>query len=200
MRWNAVAAPAYIDGPTDGARFSPAREQTLARGNGMIAAGSAKLTGAGMVSFHYPVSWFETPAIVKCRASPAFPRGFAYLPVLKYDSGIFNGELAMVATTIGASVNTYAPQGIDGDILKVLGPSDNWLFRITGFDLLAHYVAYTPCCKNDATHACLSEACTTRLRSIDRILRLSFHLTKSCGRSARLELGFLGRSGQQRNV
>ena len=109
-------------------------------------------------------------------------------------------QVAPVSTTIGSSVNTYAPQGIDGDILKVLWPIDNWLFRNTGFDVLAHHVAYTLCCKDDATRACLSEACDTRLRSIDRILRLVFHLNKSCGRNERLEHGFLGRSGQQRNV
>ena len=42
---------------------------------------------------------------------------FAYLPGRKYDTGMFKGKLAMVATTTGTSAETYAPDGIDGDIL-----------------------------------------------------------------------------------
>ncbi len=67
------------------------------------------------------------PAILKGWADRVFARGFAYLPGRKYDTGMFKGKRALLAATTGTSADTYAPDGIDGDILVVFWPIHNGL-------------------------------------------------------------------------
>ena len=204
MGWNAVAGPADIDGPTDPARFSLAREQTLAMENGTIAADiaaeQAKLARADLVILQFPVWWFGMPAILKGWADRVFARGFAYLPGRKYDTGMFRGKLALVATTTGTSADTYAPDGIDGDILTVLWPIHNGLLRYTGFDVLPPVVAYMPGREDDATRARQLDANRARRLSIGQTPHLFFHPAEDYGPNERLKPGVLARSGQQRNV
>ncbi len=204
MGWNAVAGPADIDGPTDPARFSLAREQTLAMENGTIAADiaaeQAKLARADLVILQFPVWWFGMPAILKGWADRVFARGFAYLPGRKYDTGMFRGKLVMVATTTGTSADTYAPDGIDGDMLTVLWPIHNGLLRYTGCDVLPPYVAYMPGREDDAARARQLAAYRLRLQDIDQTPRLFFHSAEDYGPNERLKPGVLARSGQQRNV
>ena len=204
MGWNAVAGPTDINGPTDPARFSLAREQTVAMENGTIAADIAaeqdKLARADMVIFQFPVWWFGMPAIMKGWADRVFARGFAYLPGRKYDTGMFKGKLAMVAATTGTSADTYASDGIDGDILTVLWPIHNGLLKYTGFDVLPTYVAYMPGREDDAARARQLAAYKARLQSIEQTPRLFFHPAEDYGANERLKPGVLARSGQQRNV
>lgn len=205
MGWNAVAGPADIDGPqSDTSRFSLAREQTVAMENGTIAADiraeQDKLSRADMVIFQFPVWWFGMPAILKGWADRVFARGFAYLPGRKYDTGMFKGKLAMLAATTGTSADTYAPDGIDGDILTVFWPIHNGLLRYTGFDVLPPCVAYMPAREDDATRARQLAAYKARLENIDQTPRLFFHPAEDYGPNERLRPGVLARSGQQRNV
>ncbi|WP_333814189.1 NAD(P)H-dependent oxidoreductase [Tabrizicola sp.] len=203
MGWNAVAGPADTPG-TDAPRFSLAREQTLAMEQGRIAADIAaeqeKLIRADMLILQFPIWWFGMPAILKGWADRVLARGFAYLPGRKYDTGMFKGKLAMVATTTGTSADTYAPDGIDGDILTVLWPVHNGLLRYTGFDVLPPHVAYMPGREDDATRARQLQAYRTRLQTIDQTPRLFFHPAGDYGPNERLKPGVLARSGQQRNV
>ena len=124
------------------------REQTKAFAAGTLApdilAEQAKLERADLVVLQFPVWWFGMPAIMKGWADRVFARGFAYLPGRKYDTGMFKGKTAMVAATTGTSADTYAPDGVDGDILTVLWPIHNGLLRYSGFDVLPPYVAYRP--------------------------------------------------------
>lgn len=205
MGWNPVAGPADITGPhSDPARFSLAREQTIAMESGTIAADIAaeqeKLRRANFVIFQFPVWWFGMPAILKGWADRVFARGFAYLPGRKYDTGMFRGKLAMVAATTGTSADTYAPDGIDGDILTVLWPIHNGLLRYTGFDVLPPYMAYMPGREDDATRQRQLEGLQQRLQTIDQTPRLFFHPADDYGPNERLKPGVLARSGQQRNV
>lgn len=205
MGWNAVAGPADIQGPrAETTRFSLAREQTVAMERGTIAADiaaeQAKLARAYMVILQFPVWWFGMPAILKGWADRVFARGFAYLPGRKYDTGMFRGKLAMVAATTGTSADTYAPDGIDGDILTVFWPIHNGLLRYTGFDVLPPYVAFMPGREDDESRARQLEAFKTRLQTIDQTPRLFFHPAEDYGPNERLKPGVLARSGQQRNV
>lgn len=205
MGWNAVAGPADIDGPlSESDRFSLAREQTVAVEAGTMAAEikaeQDKVVRADMVIFQFPVWWFGMPAILKGWADRVFARGFAYLPGRKYDTGMFKGKRAMLAATTGTSADTYAPDGIDGDILTVFWPIHNGLLRYTGFDVLPPYVAYMPGREDDATRARQLAAYKTRLESIDQTPHLFFHPAEDYGPNERLKPGILARSGQQRNV
>lgn len=205
MGWIAIAGPADIDGPhSDPLRFSLAREQTVAMESGTIAADiateQAKLIRAELVIFQFPIWWFGMPAILKGWADRVFARGFAYLPGRKYDTGMFKGKLAMLAITTGTSADTYAPDGIDGDILTVLWPIHNGLLKYTGFDVLQPYVAYMPGREDDATRTLQLDAYRGRLETISATPRLFFHPAEDYGPNERLKPGILARSGQQRNV
>jgi NAD(P)H dehydrogenase (quinone) len=205
MSFNPVAGEGDMTGTrskTD--TFSLAREQTVAFENGTLAADitaeQAKIIRANMLIFQFPIWWFGMPAILKGWADRVLTRGFAYMPGRKYDTGMFNGKQAMVAATTGTSADTYAPDGIDGDILSVLWPVHNGLLRYTGFDVLPPYVAYMPGRLDAAGRAAQLEAYRVRLETIEQTPRLFFHPAQDYGTDERLKPGVLARSGVQRNV
>jgi NAD(P)H dehydrogenase (quinone) len=205
MRWNPVTGASDFEGKrADQTRLSIAREQTHAMEMGTIAkdiaAEQAKLSKADMVILQFPVWWFSMPAIMKGWADRVFARGYAYLPGRKYDTGMFNGKLAMVACTTGTSADTYAPDGIDGDILSVLWPIHNGLLRYSGFNVVTPYVAYMPGREDDATRARQLEAYRKHLETLETVPRLFFHSAEDYGPNERLKPGVTARSGVQRNV
>ena len=205
MGFDPVAGRGDMTGELDNPDFfSLATEQTAAYRTGRtapdIAAEMARLERADLVIFQFPVWWFGMPAILKGWTDRVFARGFAYLPGRKYDTGMFRGKLAMVAATTGTSADTYAPDGIDGDILTVLWPIHNGLLRYSGFDVLPPFVAYMPGrLDEEGRKACL-EAYRKRLGEIDTTPRLFFHPKEDYGPNERLKPGVLARSGVQRNV
>ncbi|SDN88581.1 NAD(P)H-dependent oxidoreductase [Ensifer sp. YR511] len=205
MGWNPVTGEGDFTGErSDPTRLSIAREQTYAIETGTIApdiaAEQAKLADADLVIFQFPVWWFGMPAILKGWADRVFARGFAYLAGRKYDTGMFKGKLAMVAATTGTSADTYAPDGIDGDILTVLWPIHNGLFRYSGFDVLPPYVAFMPGREDEAGRKRQLDGYRQHLENLETAPRLFFHAAEDYGPNERLKPGVLARSGQQRNV
>jgi NAD(P)H dehydrogenase (quinone) len=205
MNFGAVAGPAdFVGERSDPTRLSIAREQTRAMETGTIAgdiaAEQGKLARADMLILQSPIWWFDMPAILKGWADRAFARGFAYLPGRKYDSGMFKGKRAVVSATTGTSADTYAPDGIDGDILTVLWPIHNGLLRYTGFDVLTPFVAYMPGRLDHAGRTAQLTSYRERLLTIEQAPVLSFHPAEDYGPNGRLKPGVLARSGVQRNV
>ncbi len=205
MKFNAVAGEGDFTGERGKTEsFSLAREQTAAVENGTLApaimAEQDKIRRADLVILQFPIWWFGMPAIIKGWADRVFARGFAYLPGRKYDTGMFHGKTAMIAATTGTSADTYAPDGIDGDILSVLWPIHNGLLRYSGFGVLPPYAAYMPAKLDAAARAAQLEAYRQRLLSMETTPRLFFHPAEDYGPSERLKPGVLARSGVQRNV
>lgn len=202
--FNPVAGPHDMTGtPADPEYFQLQREQTAACETGSmasdIAAEMEKLRAADLLILQFPIWWFGMPAILKGWADRVFARGFAYLPGRKYDTGMFRGKLAMVAATTGTSADTYAPDGIDGDILTVLWPIHNGLLRYAGFDVLQPFIAYMPGrVGEDGRQACL-DAWGQRLGALDSTPRLYFHPASDYGPDERLKPGVTAKSGVQRN-
>lgn len=147
-----------------------------------------------------PTWWFGMPAILKGWADRVFARGFAYLSGRKYDTGMFKGKLAMIAATTGTSADTYAPDGIDGDILTVLWPIHNGLLRYSGFDVLQPFVVHMPGRAGEDGRKAYREAYRKRLGQLDTVSHLFFHSAEDYGPYERLKPGVLARSGVQRNV
>ncbi|WP_027167556.1 NAD(P)H-dependent oxidoreductase [Mesorhizobium sp. WSM3224] len=205
MGFNPVAGPDDITGErNDPDFFSLPREQTAAYDAGVLSADISveieKLKRADFVLFQFPVWWFGMPAMLKGWADRVFARGFAYLPGRKYDTGMFKGKLAMVSATTGTSADTYAPDGIDGDILTLLWPIHNGLLRYSGFDVLPPFVAHMPGRVGDDGRKSYLETYRKRLEDIDGTPRLFFHPGEDYGKNERLKPGVLARSGVQRNV
>ncbi|KQW72411.1 NAD(P)H-dependent oxidoreductase [Ensifer sp. Root127] len=205
MGFNPVAGPDDFVGEASNPEFfSLATEQTKACEDGTIAPDIAaemeKLKRADLVIFQFPVWWFGLPAILKGWADRVFARGFAYMPGKKYDTGMFNGKRAMVVTTTGTSADTYAPDGIDGDILTVLWPVHNGLLRYSGFEVLKPFVAYMPGRVGADGRKTYLDSYKKRLGELEATPRLFFHPREDYGTDERLKPGVLARSGVQRNV
>ena len=205
MRFNPVVGPEdFSNERADPEFFSVQKEQTKAYETGTltydIVAEMDKLERADLVIFQFPIWWFGMPAILKGWADRIFARGFAYLPGRKYETGMFRGKIAMVAATTGTSADTYAPDGIDGDVLAVLWPIHNGLLRYSGFDVLTPFVAYVPGRVGEAGREGYLEAYRKRLLELDKTPRLFFHPAEDYGPNERLKPGVLARSGVQRNV
>ncbi len=205
MGFKAVVGAGDFTGERADADFlSIATEQTKAYETGTLApdivAEQDKLRRADLVIFQFPVWWFGMPAILKGWADRVFARGFAYVGGRKYDTGMFRGKTAMVAATTGTSADTYAPDGIDGDILAVLWPLHNGLLRYAGFDVLPPFIAYMPGRVGPGGRQAYLEAYRKRLVELDRTPKLFFHPAEDYGTDERLKPGVLARSVVQRNV
>ncbi|MGD0722372.1 MAG: NAD(P)H-dependent oxidoreductase [Roseiarcus sp.] len=200
-----------VVGPDDflGERVDPQTlripaEQTRAFETGTLApdilAEQDKLRRADLVILQFPLWWFGMPAILKGWADRVVARGFACAAGRKYDAGLLRDKTAMVAVTTGTSADAYAPDGVDGDILNVLWPIHNGLFRYPCFDVFEPFVACMPGRLGlEARAACL-EACRDRLRNLARARKLFFHPAADYGANERLKPGVAARSGVQRNV
>lgn len=205
MRFEAVLGPRdFLGERADPDFLSIPKEQTRAYETGTlaedIAAEQEKIRRADLLILQFPVWWFGMPAIMKGWADRVFARGFAYIAGRKYDTGLLRGRTAMIAATTGTSADTYAPDGIDGDILGVLWPIHNGLLRYCGFDVLAPFIAYMPGRLEQAAREGCLEDYRNRLLRIGELPRLFFHPAEDYGPNERLRPGVAARSGVQRNV
>ncbi len=205
MRFKAVAGPEDFTGPRQNPdRFDLAAEQTRACAEGSLSADiraeQEKVARADLIIFQFPVWWFGMPAILKGWADRVFARGFAYIAGRKYDTGFFTGKLALVSVTTGTSADTYAPDGIDGDLNDILWPIHNGLFRYTGCDVLPPFAAFMPGRVSDEQRQAYLDAWADRLTTIETTPRLFFHPREDYGPDERLKPGVVARSGFQRNV
>jgi NAD(P)H dehydrogenase (quinone) len=205
MQFNAIVGVDDFKGERANADFlSIATEQNKAYETGTLAtdivAEQEKFQRADLVIFQFPVWWFGMPAIMNGWADRVFVRGFAYIPGRKYDTGMFHGKIVIVAATTGTSADTYAPDGIDGDILTVLWPLHSGLLRYSGFDVLPPFVAYMPGRVGQTGREAYLEAYGKRLLDPDKTPRLFFHSAEDYGPNERLKPGVLARSGVQHNV
>ena len=205
MRFNPVVGPAdFLGERADPDFLSVATEQTKASQTGTLApdvvAEQEKLKRADLLILQFPVWWFAVPAIMKGWTDRVFARGFAYIAGRKYDTGMFRGKTAMVAATTGTSADTYAPDGIDGDILSVLWPVHNGLLRYSGFDVIEPFVAYMPGRVGPDGREVYLQAYRNRLLDLEGVAKLFFHPAEDYGPNERLRPGVVARSGVQRNV
>ena len=106
----------------------------------------------------------------------------------------------MIAATTGTSADTYAPDGVDGDLLTVLWPFHNGLLRYSGFGVLPPFVAYMPGRVGPSGREAYLEAYYKRLLALETTPKLFFHPAADYGPNERLKPGVLARSGVQRNT
>ena len=205
MKFNAVVGADDFQGERRDPDFlSIPAEQTRAYKTGTLApdivAEQKKVECADLIILQFPVWWFGMPAILKGWVDRVFARGFAYVAGRKYDTGMLRGKTAMVAATTGTSADTYAPDGIDGDIHTVLWPVHNGLLRYCGLDVIEPFVAYMPGRVGAEMRKSYLDDYKARLLKIENAPRLFFHPAEDYGPNERLKPGVIARSGVQRNV
>src|ERR1700722_13460622 len=201
MRFKAVVGADDFHGERADPEFlSIAAEQTRACETGTFAsdivAEQKKLARAEILILQFPIWWFGMPAILKGWADRVLARGFAYVA----GRSMLRGKTAMIAATTGTSADTYAPDGIDGDIHTVLWPVHNGLLRYCGFDVIEPFVAHMPGHVGPEVRQRYLDDYRTRLFDIAHAPRLFFHPAQDYGRNERLRPGVIARSGVQRNV
>jgi len=187
----------------DDATLNIAHEQTMAFDAGLLAQDIAteqrKLQMADILILQFPMWWFGMPAIMKGWVDRVLTCGFAYQSGRKYDTGMFYKKRGLVAVTTGTAADTYAPNGIDGDIMSVLWPIHNGILHYTGFDVLSPFVAYEPARRTPAERASLLDSYAERIKRLEEEQPLFFHPASDYGPDERLKPGVQARTVAQRN-
>ena len=93
------------------------------------------LLACDLLVVHFPLWWFGMPAILKGWIDRVFVYGRMYRSVQRYDQGVCAGKQVMVCVTTGASEDSCAYNGREGDTQLHLWPL-LFPFRYLGFEVL----------------------------------------------------------------
>jgi NAD(P)H dehydrogenase (quinone) len=152
---------------------------------------------ADLMILQFPLWWFSPPAIIKGWFERVFTRGWGYAPGHKFDRGHKVGKLAMLSLTTGTPAATYAPDGLDGDMLRLLWPVHNGFLRYLGLAVITPFLAYAPRGLDDQGRDEIFNAYDEHLASFDLLPRLFFHSLDEYGADMRLRPEVTPRSGFQ---
>lgn len=94
--------------------------------------------------FQFPLWWFGAPAILKGWVDRVFAYGSVYGHGRWYDRGTQAGKRAMCSVTIGGASTAYEPDGLHGDLDRILYPIHHGVFAFTGFTALTPHVIHGP--------------------------------------------------------
>ena len=93
-----------------------------------------RLLGCELLVVHFPLWWFGMPAILKGWMDRVFVYGRMYRSTMRYDAGICAGKRMIACVTTGASEDSCAYNGKEGDTRLHLWPI-LYPFRYLGFDV-----------------------------------------------------------------
>ncbi len=94
-----------------------------------------RLLQCDLLVVHFPLWWFGAPAILKGWMDRVFVYGRVYRSAMRYDAGICAGKKMIACVTTGASADSCAYNGREGDTRLHLWPI-LFPFRYLGFDVL----------------------------------------------------------------
>ena len=94
-----------------------------------------RLLECDLLVVHFPLWWFGMPAILKGWMDRVFVYGRMYRSVMRYDQGICAGKKVIACVTTGASEDSCAFNGREGDTHMHLWPI-LFPFRYLGFEVL----------------------------------------------------------------
>ncbi len=124
---------------SDTERFHAQTEQRFNADNNTtpadVAAERDKLLQSDLLVVHFPLWWFGMPAMLKGWIDRVFVYGSVYKSQMRYDAGICRGKKMLACITTGASADSCAFNGREGDT-KLLGWPLVFPFRYIGFDVL----------------------------------------------------------------
>lgn len=106
-----------------------------------VSAEIAKLRKADRIVFHFPLWWFQPPAILKGWFDRVFVHGALHSTDERFDHGQFRGKKALFCVTTGSSEAESAFNGKEGDIQMLLWPAA-YALRYLGFSVLVPEVVH----------------------------------------------------------
>jgi NAD(P)H dehydrogenase (quinone) len=141
----------------DAGRFHYQTEQANAASNDTfcdeIAREQARVTMADVLVLVFPLWWGAPPAILKGWFERVLAYGFAYVDGARFDTGLFRGRRALLAVTTGGTTARFAPDGVYGEIDRVLWPVQRLTLQYMGYTTEEPFVAYAAPRVGDAERA-----------------------------------------------
>src|SRR3954447_19713381 len=132
----------------DPAQFHYQSEQAYASEHGGFAAEigreQEKVRRADLLILQFPLWWGGPPAILKGWFERVLAYGFAYVDGRRFDTGLFKGRRALFSVTTGGTPERFSPEGVYGEIGKVLYPVERLLLQYMGYEVLPPFVSYAP--------------------------------------------------------
>lgn len=188
--FHAVAGPGDVTDRIETARFELGAEQENAAQTGCFAPEIRRemdrLLAADLLILQFPMWWFSIPAILKGWIDRVFAFGVTYDFGRTWDRGVMRGKRAMLTFSTGAPPQTFAPDGRNGDLERVLWPLHAGVLGLCGFDVLPPFVAWAPAWVDADARAAMLRSYALRLRGIDNDEPLFFHKLADYGDDSRL--------------
>lgn len=94
-----------------------------------------RILGCDVLIVHFPLWWFGPPAMLKGWMDRVFAYGRMYGSTMRYDAGLCVGKKMIACVTTGASADSCAYNGREGDTYMHLWPV-LFPFHYLGFDVL----------------------------------------------------------------
>lgn len=138
------AAAHYTD-RSDHSRFHAQTEQRFNADRGTTPPDVQRevdaLLACDLLVVHFPLWWFGPPAILKGWMDRTFVYGTLYRSQLRYDTGVCAGKQMIACVTTGASADSCAHDGREGDTRMHLWPF-LFAYRYLGFEVLSPEVLH----------------------------------------------------------
>ncbi len=130
----------------DPKRFHYQSEQALAARNGAfapeIAREQARVAAADLLILQFPLWWGGPPAILKGWFERVLAYGSAYVDGRRFDTGVFKGRRALLSVTTGGTTARFGPDGVYGEVEKVLWSTQRLTLQYMGYTVETPFVAY----------------------------------------------------------
>lgn len=101
----------------------------------------ARLEGADLIVFQFPIWWHSVPAMLKGWFDRIFVSGGLYSSKMRYDQGYFRGKRALCSVTSGAPEPSFVEGGRGGSLDQILW-STNYSLHYMGFSVLRPHASF----------------------------------------------------------
>lgn len=150
-----------------------------------------------LLVLQFPIWWFSAPAILKGWFERVLVKGVAYGGGRKHGKGVFKGRHGLISCTTGTPAETYAPDGIEGDIERLLWPINNGIFHYLGMTPYKPFVSFAPRSQDDEVRAKELEKYSSYLQNLGPASELPMHDQEDYGDDERLLPDITPKSGFQ---
>jgi len=146
QNFNPVAGRHDFSTVADPKRFHYQSEQALAASSGAfapeIAREQERVAAADLLILQFPLWWGGPPAILKGWFERVLAYGFAYVDGRRFDTGVFKGRRALLSVTTGGTTARFGPDGVYGEVEKVLWSAQRLTLEYMGYSVEEPFVAY----------------------------------------------------------
>lgn len=144
--FNALAGRHDFTTVADATRFHYQSEQAHAAAHDAfcdeLKREQARLHAADVLILQFPIWQGAPPAIMKGWFDRVLAYGVTYVDGRRFDTGFFKGRVALMGVTTGGTPQRFSPEGVYGEIERVLWPVQRLTLEYLGFTVKPPFVAY----------------------------------------------------------